>query len=771
MSRNVMFIESNPYYESIKYSWQFPNKIGSLSADSPLNTEKYMQTTIPHIAFDLIQYVKDNLYNKKYGMDIIFKGSRNDYDELCNIKEQYFADSDIEIKSDPQFTIDAKEAIVEINEIYDELYEQFNTYANEEINDLLNKYRESTKPEINIYVMGLYSSGKSAFINSLIGREILSSSGSAETAKIYRIIQSDNSRIMFDINGQECEIEFFKDSWRINENPDNEMALLIKHALDNDEYISEEKAIYKAIVEINGFAKENKDAQLGHIISIEIPFKKTGLPTNEFRFIINDTPGTNSEYFEDHRELLKSFMSEQTNGLPVFLTRSDNAQANDNKDIVSIIRELREILDISNSVLVVTQADLLDGEQCNLMREEKKSSIGKELKTDRLFFASSLVGLGAKKDDPMSPSSWNYREFAKNFKNVIGDFTDPAGEFYMDLPSYNMIPKNDLEELEKVKKEYKEDDLALWNSGIPAIEHEIGIFAQKYALYNKCRQAQQYLQKACMKLDEQIKEKNKETKEIKEDLEKDLSREMKDLRENIETLCNEHVQEYQTKYVNEIIQPKVSTITSEQHVKSKVTPIITAKKDRGKDEVNKAINEAIKNDMGDYAEGINKDSKDLWKDCEDSLHKKLISRIEKEPGLTEEQKNIIKNTMLGATSFSHMHWNITVDKAVQTKTFLFFIKYTKVDSEEIIKLYKNAIEKDLQRNNDTTLKTLKENIDFWQGKLENATVQAISTLNPELVSKTNHLKELASQIEDMEKQVRVLSNSRVSITTILNKEA
>ncbi len=771
MGRNILFVDSNPYSEEINYSWQFPKKVDSLSADSPLNTEKFMKASVTHIAYDLLKYVEEKLYNEKYGLDIVFKGISDDYEELCSIKEAYFNDKDIEIKHDNKFTITASDALKEINAVYVDLYDYFDKYKNEEINSLLSKYRDSTRPEINLYVMGLYSSGKSAFINSLIGREILSSSGSAETAKIYRISQDSSYRVTFEFKDELCVIEYQSDSWEFKKNPDNELALVIKEKLDSVEYSSEEKAMYKTIAAINDYAKNNKTAAIGHTINIDIPFVKTELPTEEYRFVINDTPGTNSDYFADHKELLKSFMADQTNGLPVFLTNVNNAQATDNKDIVDIIRELREILDISNSILVVTQADTLDKEQCELMREERKSSIGRELRTDRLFFASSLVGLGSKKDNPKDPNSWSFMEFAKNYKNVIGNFSDPQDPFYMSLPAFNSLPENECRKVKEMEKEYEGGEkLALWNSGIPVIESEIGQFANRYALYNKCRQAQLYLHSACDRLTIQIS-KSKQTKEtLKEKTETSLNTEMQKLKDSIESLCSEHISEYETKYINEVQQPHATDLRDKTRIKKVVMTALADTKGQSKQKVDQAINNSIKQELKTYADMVNKEAKELWKKCDEELKKKIFARIDEEDALTKDQKEKIKKTFLGESAISSNHAYVNLEKMVQTKKFFFFFEYQKVDTEGTVDSFYNALFSDLKSNNKVSLEKLRKSISDWKGRLEAATVQALASIDSNLISLSKQLSEINDELETMEMQQEKLNDGKARISSILNKE-
>ena len=61
----------------------------------------------------------------------------------------------------------------EIQKVFINLAQVFKEYSTEEINQIIAKFLDATKTEIPICVVGMYSTGKSAFINSLIGEEVL----------------------------------------------------------------------------------------------------------------------------------------------------------------------------------------------------------------------------------------------------------------------------------------------------------------------------------------------------------------------------------------------------------------------------------------------------------------------------------------------------------------------------------------------------------------------------------------------------------------------
>ena len=96
----------------------------------------------------------------------------------------------------------------EIKDKFGKVKNTLEEYQEESIIDLIQKYEDTVKPSVSVCVLGLYSAGKSAFINSLIGEEILPSGSDPTTAKVFRIYCSDSYSVSFEIDGTPCTITF-----------------------------------------------------------------------------------------------------------------------------------------------------------------------------------------------------------------------------------------------------------------------------------------------------------------------------------------------------------------------------------------------------------------------------------------------------------------------------------------------------------------------------------------------------------------------------------
>lgn len=64
----------------------------------------------------------------------------------------------------------------------------------------IQKFQDATKPQIPLLVLGNYSAGKSTFINSLVGYELLPASDHPTTAKVIQIEKCSENWIEISVN-------------------------------------------------------------------------------------------------------------------------------------------------------------------------------------------------------------------------------------------------------------------------------------------------------------------------------------------------------------------------------------------------------------------------------------------------------------------------------------------------------------------------------------------------------------------------------------------
>jgi hypothetical protein len=96
------------------------------------------------------------------------------------------------------------------------------------------------------------------------------------------------------------------------------------------------------------------------------------------------------------------------------------------------------------------------------------------------------MGLGAKNGGVFHDS-----DCERVYQKSLSEFTDLANPYYQKLYSYNILPSQQKFVQDVQAKEEKH--LLYANSGLYSLEMEIEVFSTKYAAYNKCLQADQYL--------------------------------------------------------------------------------------------------------------------------------------------------------------------------------------------------------------------------------------------------------------------------------------
>ena len=146
----------------------------------------------------------------------MFKGTKVDYDDFIKKVREY----NKSVKED-RFKVTQFIELPSVTDIYtaiaDFCDETLGTFDNELQNSDIRKSFVERKTEfeqkkarlnnsdVNLCLVGTYSSGKSTFINALIGKRILPESINSETAKMFRIKNAKEPSVAFVIKKGESE--------------------------------------------------------------------------------------------------------------------------------------------------------------------------------------------------------------------------------------------------------------------------------------------------------------------------------------------------------------------------------------------------------------------------------------------------------------------------------------------------------------------------------------------------------------------------------------
>ena len=366
------------------------------------------------------------------------------------------------------------------------------------------RYNHAKSNEFRVVFAGLYSSGKSMIINTLIRHDILPVSDETCTAKVCRIVHDGTI-------GDSITLECF-DS--------NMNSVIGLHTFSTDEACLN---FFSALVPLN---PEASNVKIPEFESIEIHVNLSHLyPSkemeSEFTLTIVDTPGTNSSktrgisdniYDNLDKQITIDAITNQNKDMVVICV---DAQNYENESLGDLLREIQEVSEEDKGsfsdrfMFVVNKCDLLkykSGENITRRKEgfskylmDKKRWGIKESESTvefipRIFMTSAYIEYaiqkGAakfKKDDLQDEEK---RSMKKLYKDYAEEITEYENINYMlsqvcDIPSYRK------QEFAQKFEQFVEDDslpkAVSIQSGIPCIASTIRDYIERYAFPFKVR--------------------------------------------------------------------------------------------------------------------------------------------------------------------------------------------------------------------------------------------------------------------------------------------
>lgn len=516
----------NPYAQKATYKRWSNDAWIDLGSNSQLNSEQYQNNiTLQNRGIDIVRQILEDYDDGTIGVNLVFEGTDNDFEDLKNILKLYFSEKEPEITCtrDNKRLISADDAAQEIESIFAEMEQTFEENLNEELKAEIDRYKETVKSTVTVCILGTYSAGKSAFINALIGEEILPSASDPSTATIYRVHTAQESKIKFAYKAQDVELHFSGTDYKPNADnlAGDKLLGMIKENINEDGNIHNCNAhMYYALEAINNFAKDTQssgDAEdYPTIIDVYVPFNNSILPLDKHDFVFIDTPGADSETFKKHLEVTREALKDQTCGLPIIVTEPDGMDKAGNAAVNDLLENNGGALDISNTLVVVNKSDTKSSKTLDDKKSHKEDLYIARLHSNRVFFVSSAMGVAGKKADADNDETWIDDDLYMIYDGAQKRFENPESKNYMRLYLYNIIPDNRWEELCHQAETAPESERMLYNSGIRSVEDEIGLFAKKYAGYNKCTQARKYLERALELTKDSIEKTQKEIDELRE---------------------------------------------------------------------------------------------------------------------------------------------------------------------------------------------------------------------------------------------------------------
>lgn len=789
-NRNRMRMICNPFMKEIKYQWFDycrADYVEFKPETSKLAREEYVHATIQNRAYEIASIINEECNVGNVGLDIIFIGTQDDYDDFCKVLDTYYGEKNINCdKDEEQYYNTAACVMPKITEKFHEIKSTLEQDTEQEIAELIAKYNDAVKPSISLCIVGLYSAGKSTFINSIIGDEILPSASDPTTAKVCKIYCDNVYQIKFWFDNKECVLTFKDKTYKSNSNFDTEIIKELQSIVaDNSNQNDEICHMNKALRIINDY--KNDSHKISDIIEIRVPFKTKSLPVDEFNFIIYDTPGSNSKSNVNHFEVLKDALDEQTSALPIFVTESDTMDAVDNDTILALIEDKGNALDTTNAIVIVNRADE-KGPQTLKEKSEKCRNLSiLKWKSTRIFFVSSLLGVASKKNNPDTSEEWLDNDMYELYMEKRSKYSGDERKLF----DFNIVDKSKIDEI----AEYADDESTTHlykNSGLESVEREIAEYARKYALYNKCQQASSYLQKAIARCAENVKKEEEkldsalaEATRHFDQKKAELCQKLEDKKKDLTVYNTEFQKEMESEFLAYTKKYFLveDDIDSRRHWRKELSEAwkkFEKEEKKGKKENGWALSQIQKhvgskyNDLlVGFSKIVNKHINKFWDKKSTLFKKECQSIVHDSDALTDEQKETMESIVRSTDnmSTSGMSFDLRKIGAIRNNKILFWkLKSEKFDSEQccvqLVGKFNYEVGKrfyDSESGNEKNFKT-------WADDLIAKLKEELCKFNSDLNSFEQTIDELKKNIEAKKRCEEMLTESKEVIDSLLNMQ-
>lgn len=550
-------IVSNPYENRIQFFSDKKNinnwiNIEVENPNSKLLSEKIVSGVFPFVVRNIVTILCEEYLETNGIVEIEFEGTSDEYNELKTVCGSEEFCNKARCVYGNRWLNNARDILPSIIKIYNQNLGPLilrSVENDNEMTDVLSKFSDASGKDVPLCIVGNYSAGKSSFINSLIGSEILPSGDEPVTAKIFQIKQSvydDRAKIEFSYNESDCIISLEDDDYELVCPSRGFFIDEIEEIIKNVTSDPIDVIVNRVLSFVNSYKYTEKE-NISDVISLEVPF--TGvLGRSNNPFIIFDTPGSNSASNVDHFEILKEAMHNLSNGLPIYLSEYNSLDSTDNEKLYNEISDIKE-LDSRFAMIVVNKADMarLPSEGYSEKFEERilNYTVPRNLYSEGVYFVSSIIGLGSKTNGKFSDDY-----YAEVYYDQERKYSDENHPTYKRLYRYNVLPKH-LRERMIVESE-QSDNLIYANSGLYAIEKELLTFASRYSPYNKCQQSLLYLRKAISKSEQSISFKKSYTQKLIGKLVAEFTIDKEKLFKKLVEASQKKKKEAQAQYLSEI---------------------------------------------------------------------------------------------------------------------------------------------------------------------------------------------------------------------------
>ncbi len=523
---------------------------------------KFVLQDFGNSLFDDIAKVFDGLK----AVDIEVIATRLDYEDFVQMVEYYNVDSACKVNTtlraelpDMKQTFGeavkhGQEAVAVLEKHKKKLFEiplendnvkksaeNFAQQIDDEIRNIKEKIASLKDNHVSLCFTGVYSAGKSALINAILGYRILPENIKSETAKMFEISSprdDESVKIIFTITNIYAEIEWndkarcFEFAKGPSENP---IRKEIQVTMNDARGLRQHEQIK------NLLCKLNECPEVSPSIQVKFP---VSLDSENVQFTIYDTPGADSNYVA-HRNVLMDALEEQRQSILIFVAKPDGLEGEGNNALLNYLKEAegksKTSIDIGRSFFVINKADGQTAENRKTLQYQEIKAKGDEafsikLSDKKLFFTSARYAYAVKAvaNGIATPEDKGIMEAGKSLLTIDAV---PFSYCYRqnrcaisEVATKRMIETCEIA-LEMAKKEndsLKELEIC---TGLYALENEIKIYGEKYASAVKAFAIIDSVDKALSKLSNQADSlRNSNQEEIST-----IENSIKELRETIES--------------------------------------------------------------------------------------------------------------------------------------------------------------------------------------------------------------------------------------------
>lgn len=808
-------IESNPYKKEVSF-WQLGEngeweKLKLDNDQSELREHEAEKVFLPFKIDEMIKTIRKEYYavgGEK--VKVVFKGTEDEYNEVLAVCDNDEAREELELIKDDEYLYDARDILKNTKEIFYTVKPILDDLIGDEalVKKNLNKVSDALDDIIPICVFGNYSSGKSTFINALIGYEILPSDDCPVTAKIYKIsrsYQDDRINISFIFENEKYEMIFDSKTHRINNNTNNKIVSDINEAItevDSEDMITRASAVLNLLNDYSGDFNED-------IINIEVPFNKEGILGKSInKYIIFDTPGSNSNSNKEHEVILAQALDGFSNGIPVWVCRSDTMDTIDNAKLCNSIFEI-EALDKRFTMIIVNKADDANFSKREVSRIMDYDAIRK-MYSSGIFYVSSIIGLGSK-----IKGLFNNEHLDEVFCSKETVFSNKENRHYKTLYKYNIMPAQYYERA--LKEAENESNLLYVNSGLLCVEQEMETFATRHSSYNKCRMVYKFLDSVIDNTNLTIEDNKRmltgyraqeqdkldaKQRILKERIERDSEAMEKEFDKSSKAFVKAYVKEKLqfTQTVDEIDQRDKEYTTNNElehnfsaverdYIDSKDKRISNLKKniqglfskgevtlkdvidtykadnqelratkenlDATKKEIDKATSDSLIHDvrvdyrkhMQEVKEIIDSVIKDYWKTNAENFKKDLANIVTESEALSLQERNEIQNLII---NYEPLVFDDGADDIFVKARFM-RSDSEKLNNKRLVESFNNRVSKNTLELAKYRNERCKDSFIEWEKKLRTVIDTNITEYNPELRMISRNITRLSESIHKLEK--------------------